>query len=515
MPPARRFAALAAVAACLLGNGASAESVSLLDAVRLTLTKNPDIQLQEKQVEFSQGALQQATGQFDRAVRLTAGRTTDNSPLNQNDRNSFAAQGFALSQLRTDTTTYNLALDQPLRNGVVLSPSVSATRTEGSNSDIFNLPPQNRGVVSFSIRVPLWRGSGESAAAFENAANLDWEASKQDLRFSVAQSVLGTVSAYWNLLAARKNLDIALEAEASIRQLVAETRKLIEADELPAADLNLIRANLLDKTAARIAAEQALLDARQKLGQAMGLPYPQITTLEPADGFPSLATELPALENERLIELAMKRRADLTAARLRQDSAKILASAAQNNLRPQLDLNFGLGYAGLAEGSSAANLASALGQHRGGANIGASISYQWPFDNNVARGRFLQQSALYDQGTIRIRELARVISINVETTLAGLARSARQLGESEQSVELYRITVENEKTKHRLGNATLIDVLSVNDRLLNARLGNISFRLNYLTAIARLNFETGMLLAEDKSGQSIRLDQLLGVPKFD
>lgn len=504
-----RLAVAVPLALCCIGTACAAGPVGLLDAVRLTLAKNPDIQLQEKQVEFSQGTVQQAAGQFDPALSLTVGRSVDNSP-------QYDGGSQSVTPIKTATTAYNLALDTPLRNGIVLSPSVGATSTTGTVYDLAQLPAQNRGKVNFSIRVPLLKGSGESAAAGEIAANLEWAASKEDLRYAIAQSVLNTVTAYWGLLAAGKSLDIARESEASVRRMVGETRKLIEADELPAADLNMLRASLLDKTAARIFAEQALLNAQQRLGQAMGLPYLQISALEAADGFPSLPTGLSALESQlaRLIGMAMQRRPDLKAAQLHQDSARTLTGAAQTNLKPQLDVTVSVGYAGLAEGGSAGALGG-LTQNRGGANIGTSISYQWPFDNNVARGRYRQQAAVYDQSTIRAASVERAIGIGVESALTGLARGALQLRESEEAVELYRISLENEKTKYLLGTSTMIDVLTVNDRLLNARLSNISYRLNTLNALAQLNFQTGALLAEDELGQSIRLDQLVSVPKPD
>lgn len=489
--------------------------VGLLDAVRLTLAKNPDIQLGEKQVESGQGVLQQASGQFDPSLSLTAGRSVDNTPLNQQSRALYARQGFPVSQVSTNITSYNLALQKLLRNGIVLSPSIGATSTSGTLNDFSQLSAQNQGKVNFSIRVPLLRGSGESAAAGETAAGLEWEARKQDLRYAISQSVLNTVTAYWSLLAAGKNLAIARESEASVRRMVGETRKLIEADELPAADLNMVKANLLDKTASRISAEQAQLVARQRLGQVMGISYRKIAALEPVDGFPVIATKLATLQSQslRLIDLAMSRRADLAAARLRQDSARTLAGAAQSNLKPQLDVNLSVGYSGLAEGGSV--IPGGLDQNRGGANIGTSISYQWPFDNNVARGQYRQQAAAYDQSTIRTSSLERAIALGVESALSALTHGAQQLEKSEETVELYRISEENEKTKYKLGISTMIDVLTTSDRLLSARLSNIAFRLNTLNALAQLNFETGALLAEEKAGQSIRLEQFVGAPKLD
>jgi outer membrane protein TolC len=485
--------------------------LSLLDAVRLSLAKNPDIQIREKQVESNSGALQQASGEFDPALRLTAGRSIDNSPLNQQNRDIYASQGFPLSQLKTDVTTYGLALDQLLHNGIVLSPSIGITSATGTVNDLSKLSLQNSGNVNFSIRVPLLKNSGESAVAGEIAANKAWEASKQELRFSMAQSVLNTVVSYWGLLAAHKNLDIARESEASVRRMAEETRKLIAADELPAADLNMLKAHLLDKAASRIAAEQAMSDARQKLGLVMGLPYRQIMTLELADDFPSTVIESSALESQRIrmIELAMQRRPDFKAAQLRRDSARTLSGAVHADLRPQLDLTFHMGYSGLAEGAAPMR---AFDQNRSAPNVGVSISYQWPIDNNSARGRYRQQAAVYDQSTIQVLSVERSIGIGVESSLSGLAHGALQLKQSEEAVDLYRVSVEHEKAKYRLGSSTMLNVLTISDSLLSARLNNIANRLNYLNALVQLNFQTGALIAESESGQSIGIDQLVGVP---
>lgn len=161
----------------------------------------PEIQISAKQVEISQGALQQASGQFASTVVLSADRGSSNTPLNPLGSQSYAGA----SQLTTNTTTYKVALNNPLRNGIVLVPSISATSTFGTANDLNNLPWQNQGNVNFSIIVPLRKGSGPAAAAAELAASLQLQASNKDLRFTISQSVLNTVTAYWNLVAASKN----------------------------------------------------------------------------------------------------------------------------------------------------------------------------------------------------------------------------------------------------------------------------------------------------------------------
>ena len=495
--------------------------VGLLDAVRFSLALNPNIQIQERQVESSSGILQQATGQFDSTVGVEVGHNLDNSPINQVNRLIYARQGFPVSQLATEATNYSLSLNDPLRNGIVLSSKVGITSTISTSNDITsklygmgNMSAQNLGSVGFSISVPLLKGNWESASAGETAAKLEVEAARQDLRYTISQNIQNTVQAYWALLAAHKNLEITKESEEGISLMVDQTRKLIKADELPAADINLLLANQLNKTSLRISNEQALLSAQQALGQLMGLTYQQISTLNPADEFPPNTSETPAHESQlaHFTHLAMERRSDLAAALLRQDSARTLTSANKNNLKPQLNLTGSIGYAGLVEGG---NPIEGLSQNTSGASFGTTISYLWPFDNNVARGRYRQQAALYDQSTIQIANVTRSIGLGVEIAMSGLMRSAVQLRKSEEAVKFYHTAVENEKIKYKLGNSTMVDILTTNDRLLNERLSYISYRLNYLNTLVQLNFQTGALLVENEIGQSIRLDQLINIPKLD
>lgn len=509
--------AVFAVFALVCAGDVSATPLGLVEAIRHTLSQNPDIQIQQQQLQASQGELQQTTGQFDTTVKLAGTHAVDHNPLNQQSRASYADQGQNLQELASSSTTYSLTVNQALRNGLVLSPSLSATRSAGTTLDLGQQAAQTSAKVSFNLLLPLNKGRRESAALSEAAAVLARDASQQDLRLSIARAVVNTVSAYWKWVAARHALTITRDAETSMAQQLRETQKLIEAQEIPAADLLLVRASLMDRTSARLGAEQAVLEARQKLGQAMGMNPAQMSTLAPLDDLPPLQQGLLATDNvqQRLLALALQQRADLAAARLRQEAAKVSQTVAQSALQPQLDLNLNVGYATLLESNAASSLVSVLGQQRSSANIGTSISFQWPVENNVAKGRYVQRSAAYDQATIQLNTLEQTISLGVEAAWQAVIRSARQAQEAQASVALYQITAKNEKTKSQLGSATLIDVLSVNDRLLSARQNQISYHLNYLNALVQLRFETGALLTDDVSASSIRFETFVSPPTLD
>jgi outer membrane protein TolC len=111
-----------------------------------------------------------------------------------------------------------------------------------------------------------------------------------------------------------------------------------------------------------------------------------------------------------------------------------------------------------------------------------------------ARGARLQRAAAYRQSTATERDLAARAASGVAVASQALSRSAAELAEAEQAVELYRATVENERQKNRLGASTLFDVLYAEDNLTSAMLGVVAGRQGYARAFAALRYETGTLV---------------------
>jgi outer membrane protein TolC len=71
----------------------------------------------------------------------------------------------------------------------------------------------------------------------------------------------------------------------------------------------------------------------------------------------------------------------------------------------------------------------------------------------------------------------------------------------------YEQAVKNEYVKRKLGLSTLIDVITVQDRLDAARLQLLQLRQEYASGIAQILFEAGELVVRD--GSSFRVDTAL------
>ena len=487
--------------------------ITLLEAVARTMEHQPTILLQKQEVSLARGRFQQASGQFDTVFGTTVGHDHEDLPLSQAEKISLG-----LSNTVNDSTNYGMDLTRQLRSGITLIPSFSIVRSSGYNSSVGAYSSAyNQSQVSFLVSVPLLRGRGaEAADAQEMASKSDYEAGKMSMRFALSCSALDTITAYWTCLAAGRNLHELREAENRARRMFDETKTLIDHDELPQAELTQVQANLEDKRVARIGGEQTLFEAAQALGLAMGLTRSDLASVPPpTDNFPApeldRATEA-GQEAGAMTEIALGGREDFHAAKQQQETARILLAAAENNLLPKLNANVKVGYSGLKDDSGVVKFFSSLDNQVPGASVVFQLRYEWPVQNNAARGLLAQQLAARNETVIKVMDLERKISSSVLIALSALERSSDALAKARSSTRFYESAVVNEKKKFQLGISTLIDVITVEDRATTAKLNEIKSMRDVAIALAQLRFVTGTLLNAKDDKISVGAAELTTVP---
>ncbi len=494
-PSLRRSAALGLGALLLAVPGAAQQAaptpgLTLLDAVRTTLSDQPDIRLLARQVEIAEGDLDAQRGVFDTTLGSTLLRQRDETPLNS----SQAVPGV-FEALRTDTTRLGLSATHRFRTGLELAPTVTFDR---STTNLPDALVENRYSFGVTATQPLLRGRGRKAAAVgELAQGHEVEAVRAELGHGIAQSVLRTVQAYWNYVAAARALAIVRDAEDRFGNMRDEAEALIQADQMPAADIKQLKANLASRTGSRLQSEQQLLEARHGLGLAMGLPVDQFDALPaPADDFPAVATELPQPAQAGLFTpAALGQRGDLVAATRRVDAAQALLDSARNGVQPKVDLQLRAGYKGLAEG--AGRFFSPFGENLAGPDLAAALVFQFPPRNRAAEGQLARSTAVMDQARTAAFDSERRVRSGIEVALANLETAGRRVAIAAETAALFREAVADEQQKVRLGLGTVIDLIFTQDSLTSAEIDEVQARLGYAIALARLRYETGTLVADD------------------
>jgi outer membrane protein TolC len=432
--------------------------IGLLEAVRITLANQPNIHFKEKEID---------------------GYNHEKTP-------SFSIENSqAVEEEETNAISYNVNLTKQFRTGVKVGPDITMTSIDTSTSQYDST---NNARVNFLVSLPLLKGRGRKAtAANEMSAET-----------------------------ANRKLEQLKKSESRARIFVREVKTLIKADERPAADLEQTLANLSDKTISRIASTQNLFEAKHKLGLAMGISFDEINSLPlPRDEFPVIdAEKIEEIHkvSERLIKQSLTLRRDYLAVKEQQKSAKIMLDAAINNLLPQVDLNFNLGYSGLDKGDNIPNVISSLNNNIPGLNFFVSINYQWPFKNNCASGLLMQRKAAYGQATILTHDLARNISSGVLVVISALRNSTLELIKSQEAVHSYETAVNNENMKFKLGMSTLLDLITMEHNLTHALLNEVSAYLKFSIALAKLRFETGTLVSIEQNRASVGIKELITIP---
>jgi outer membrane protein TolC len=419
--------------------------------------------------------------------------------------------GYDLRDQLTDTTITQVGATQLFSSGIQANLVASYTSTNDSTFVSSGTPRQSIGALTFQLRVPLLRNAGDVNSARIRAAEIVATAARSELEFAVSQTLLNSTLNYWDYLAKGQILVISLESEHRGEAQLEEIRTLIAANELPRAEINLAQATLNDRRSARIDAEQVLLESRRTLGRALGLNAQASMAIgELADAFPRYdgITIHTVTKAAAMTAQAMQTRSDLAALRQRKAAGQILLEVALKNEQPQFDLVLGTTKTGLREGGSIDSIGAAFTQNQG-TGYSANLFFQMPLGNNSARGLYQQREAELDTQLIKINELNQTISNNVETAAYAVLRASKRLTATDAATKTYAVSLENERTKRRLGMATLIDSLNIEDRYNNSLLASVQAHQAYANAIAQFRFETGSLLTREGTTYRANVGELL------
>lgn len=486
-------------------------TLGLLESVRSALEHQPDIHFGRLDVEHAREQYREQSGQFDPTLRTGMEHGQTRSPL--------GALDYADYEKQTETS-YSLRFEKQFRTGVSLTPELRTTRSERDRDtpQWETLPsPQSRTGAYLIGTIPLMRGLGaEAAAGMETAARQDARIARTELKQVVSNVVHETALAYWSYVRDYLNLEQRRIDEQTAREMHEQTRALVQADEVPAADLDESKANLSGKTNARLNARQALEQSRLELGMAMGVPFESIRDLPPpGDHFHLMEDSrdsIHRLQTMALISYALDERHDLKASRGREASAATREKVFEDRTRPGLDLEMRAGYEGLEEGDSYARMPGSTGSNVRGMSWQVSLTYEFPVKNQTALGRLEQHRVEKRRQILQSRELSRDIQSSIHTTLAVLRENAAELENAAQTVELYEKTVQNQEMKYRMGEGTQLDLITTRDSLTQARLSQIDAYFRYARALSRLRFQTATLVSFIQDEARVELDHLIHPP---
>jgi outer membrane protein TolC len=413
------------------------------------------------------------------------------------------------------TSTVDLRLTKAFRNGMVLQPAIILDGIRDNylakpllpNFGGKGIPDRVDSIIGVTLDIPLGKGRGrESTGAAEAAARATADAALADEAFTISESVESTALAYWNLAAAQALLSLYEQSEALQAEILEIGNQLVEADEVPEADLRFIEGRL-ELTRGQVAsAREDVIRARVDLVRVMG------GSLRVIDDAPFAGDDLPGISEwmdvaapdfSGLAADALNRRFDLVAARHREAAARILSRAAAVDIRRRVDLQLAVAYSGLYEdpsldvtdpGDVVEGWWEALSNFDAGPSYRVMLDVELPFGNRVARGRSAQSFALEQQARIQSRDLERSVVNEIRRLSESLGRAVAEGRKREASVEAYREALASDIDLFRAGEGRSIDVILTQESLVAEQIVLVSIQRVAAVLATQLSFESGQLV---------------------
>jgi outer membrane protein TolC len=473
-------------------------------AVRKALAQSPALRVQEAEIDRREGVREQASGEFDWFTSAAVSRVRERTPtVDPLGRDAVTAG---------DTTGYSVNVTRKLRNGIVVQPSVEVAVGEPDAPPGPSLGASN---LNLQIVVPLLRGLGnDTTGAAEAAARGDVEVARLLYRHALARQAFDTARAYWSARAAQGALAVRKDEEQRAQKLHDGIRVLVDTRVFPPNLLLQSEANLRQKSTSRQDAELAALNAGFELARIMGLqPAELIGAPAPDQPLPENITLTGGVQVDRArgqwIERAFRQRPDYLATKQSEVPLRLLARQAELDLKPRVDLNVRGGYAGLNRGNE---LFAPLSQRLTGANGEVAVVLEWPVQNTYQRGLLRERRAAQRQAEFTTTQAQSDIAADVSSALAEVRLRADTVRNAAATADIARKAVEQEQRRLQTGEATVLDVINLENLLSSARLSQIDAQAGYAIAVARLRFSVGEIFTGENADRSFQLSDLTQPP---
>jgi outer membrane protein TolC len=500
------------------------ESITLQEAVALTLKNNTQLQIQRLTPISAAAGVREARSIFDPAFFADASKlrrnfpfasvgvfTSGQTPEGEPTPGPTPVAGIPPKALEQDVV-WNAGVRKTLLSGGQLAFAWTNHRLS-LNSNVINLlVPRYETALDLSLNQPLLRDFGWRFALLrvDVAQNLEQQ-TYQQYKAAIADIVLAVERSYWTLVTAIEDVRVEEQGLELARELERQNEGRFKVGAMPRTAVLEAQAEVARRRTNLVAAQNRERNARDQLRAIINYREPDTDMLlmvEPADE----PTVLPYdIDLDRSLQTARENRPELQAARLNVGGKKIERKIAENQLLPRLDFVGSIGVNGL--GGNAAGPASEFSQPNpqvlGGYDRSLELLtdgrfYQYlagaqlevPIANAAAKAQYAQAKVDAERASLSLFELEENVTVEVKRAITNLESLVIGIESTRIARELAEENLRNQQARYDVGLATTKDLLDFQDRLTSARALEIIALTGYRTALAELWRAQGTLLEE-------------------
>ncbi|MBN1900630.1 TolC family protein [Candidatus Sumerlaeota bacterium] len=449
------------------------KNVSLRSCMETALQNNFDIQNSRRDLLISQSNFREAQSEFLPFVTLNAetgiGKDRTDPDGDRVETHSHTEKGSVVAL-------------QNFATGGNIEAEVDSTRNKYEERSYSN-------DARIGITQPLLRRAGfRRGLANLRRSQLSLLSREIDDRLNQRDIILGVIEQYYNLLRAKLELQVSLDALEEKRRFLEATRIKFNLDQIPESEISRSEIQYLQERENVVSRRRNYEDQLERLLILLGFPLNREISVLDITRSLQLMGEILIPSEEECIQKALGNRLELMQSDIAIKQQKIALETARNDLLPDLDLSFqyatgdadedfDYSYNMREENSWDANLSLKVPLP----NIGRRESYK--------RSRISLDKILTDQ-LQREREIMR----EVKQAYRSVKSSESTLVILKRTVEQSRKSLEQELGRFDVGLSTSNDVRTAQDDLFEAQTRYFNELLNYQINIARLYKALGMNL---------------------
>lgn len=483
--------------------------LSLNDAIRLALTNNLDIAIQNYNEQLNRQSIIQAKGAYDPTLSFSVGI---NSSSNPNTSVLDAGEGIDVST--RDGFTWDTTYNHPLKFGGRLTLSMNNSRSS-SNNAFSTLNPSYDSRFNISFTQPLWRGFiNTSTERSIKLSNLDLEISDIDFEKRVSEIVRSVRDRYWDLVlsiqthdAERRSMNLAIVS-------YEDSKKRVEIGIEAPIEITSSRSEVASREQVMIQSEVGIVDAEADLKNLLA-PDPTASIwdlrLIPTDT-PQLTA--PTFTLPDAIEAAVQNRPEIQSYMKQLEKLEIDRKFYKREGKPTVDLVLRYGstaVAGEAFGrtvidtdndgipDTTVNLPNPTSPFQG--NLGNSLvdAFKFNFTNysiaanvtiplrNRSNGANLARVNIDEQRMrSQLRQTHQTIAVEVRKAYQQIEIQKKRLEAARISRQLAEEQLDGENKRFQAGLSTNFEVLRIQRDVATTRKDELAAEIAYVKALTAL-----------------------------
>ncbi len=493
-----------------VGVGLTQRKLTLDQAVELAIRANLEVAIEKTNVDTAAQAIQGARGSFDPTFRWNPSYGNTNTPA------ASLLQGWngVLTQ-HTAGQTFTWHQQTPW-NGFTFDAEFSQNRVTSANPFV-SLTPFYTSQLAFTFSQPLLRGRGsdaERASLKIRARQRDGAAAELEIRaIDVAARV---EQAYWDLVAARRQAEVAAEAANLAQVQLERDRRMIAAGSLPPVELSAAEAERESRLDDLYRATGAITEVENNLKTLLARNrHDELWQDEilPADS--AVPSPPQGIETGRAVADAIRRRPELKVVDAGRAANCIQQRQDADLLKPRLNLVAGYSLAGLAgsirqdgplsqfapgaalPASLAGGLGSSLTSLFGGnyQSVQAGIAFEFTVHERAARANLTADAIAAKRFDLMRSRVEQTIEAQVRNALQALETARQRVRAAAAGATAAKDKLESESRLFTHGESTNFLVLTRQNEYSAARRRQVDADAAFNKAVAQYQAAMGATLA--------------------